>query len=92
MGNGGDDSLNGGLGFDVLTGGSGQDTFQIQPGKGNVVIMDFTDGEDKILITAPITVTTRIIGSDTELLSDGDLMAKVLNSSGLLQQDDFTFS
>jgi serralysin len=91
-GNGGDDSLNGGLGFDVLTGGSGQDTFQIQPGKGNVVIMDFTDGEDKILITAPITVTTRIIGSDTELLSDGDLMAKILNSSGLLQQDDLTFS
>ena len=92
MGNGGDDSLNGGLGFDVLTGGSGQDTFQIQPGKGNVVIMDFTDSEDKILITAPVIVTTRIIGSDTELLSDGDLMAKILNSSGLLQQDDLTFS
>lgn len=90
-GNKGADSLNGGIGFDVLTGGLGQDTFQIQPGKGNAVVMDFTDGEDKILVTAPVAVTTRTIGNDTELLSGDDLMATVLNSSGLLQQDGLTF-
>ena len=90
-GNKGDDNLNGGTGFDVLTGGLGQDTFQIQSGKGNAVIMDFTDGEDKILVTAPAAVTARTVGNDTELLSGDDLMAIVLNSSGLLQQDGLKF-
>ena len=83
--------MNGGTGFDVLTGGLGQDTFQIQSGKGNAVIMDFTDGEDKILVTAPAAVTARTVGNDTELLSGDDLMAIVLDSSGLLQQDGLTF-
>ena len=90
-GNEGADSLNGGLGLDVLTGGLGQDTFQIQPGNGNAVVMDFTDGEDKIMVTASVVVTIRVIGNDTELLSGDDLMAIVLDSSGLLQQDGLMF-
>ena len=90
-GNEGADTLNGGLGQDVLTGGMGQDTFQIQPGKGHAVVKDFTDGEDKILVTAPVPVTMRIVGNNTELRSGDDLMAIILDSSGLLQQDGLTF-
>lgn len=90
-GNEGADTLNGGLGQDVLTGGMGQDTFQIQPGKGHAVVKDFTGGEDKILVTAPVSVTTRFAGNNTELRSGKDLMAIVLDSSELLQQDGLTF-
>ncbi len=53
--------------------------------------MDFTDAEDKIIVTVSVTITTRIIGSDIELLSGDDLMAIVLDSLRLLQQDDLTF-
>ena len=74
-----------------MTGGLGQDTFLIQPGNGNAVIMDFTDAEDKIIVTDSVAVTTRIIGNDVELLSGDDLMAIVLDSSGLLQKDGSTF-
>ena len=90
-GNEGADTLNGGIGQDVLTGGMGQDTFQIQPGKGHAVVKDFNDGEDKILVTAPVPITTRIVGNNTELRSGDDLMAIILDSSGLLQQDGLTF-
>ena len=91
-GNEGADTLNGGLGQDVLTGGMGQDTFQIQPGKGHAVIMDFTDGDDKILVTASVSFfTVRNVGNNTELRSGDDLMAIVLDFSGLFQQDGLTF-
>ena len=90
-GNEGSDTLNGGLGQDLLTGGMGEDTFEIQPGNGNAVVKDFTDGEDKILVTAPVPVSTRIVGNNTELRSGDDLMAIVLDFSGLLQQDGLTF-
>ena len=53
--------------------------------------MDFTDGEDKILVTDPVAVTARIIGNNIELLSGDDLMATVVDSSGLLQQDGLVF-
>ena len=53
--------------------------------------MDFTDGEDKIMVTASVVVTISVIGNDTELLSGDDLMAIVLDSSGLLQQDGLMF-
>ena len=94
-GNEGADTLNGGLGQDVLTGGMGQDTFQIQPGKGHAVVKDFTDGDDKILVTASVSFfTVRNVGNNTELRSGDDLMAVVLDStelSGSLQQDGLTF-
>ena len=90
-GNKGADTLNGGLGQDVLTGGMGKDTFEIQPGNGNAVVKDFTDGEDKILVTAPVPVSARIVGNNTELRSGNDLMAIVLDFSGSLQKDGLTF-
>ena len=90
-GNEGSDTLNGGLGQDVLTGGMGKDTFEIQPGNGNAVVKDFTDGEDKILVTAPVPVSARVVGNNTELRSGDDLMAIVLDFSGSLQKDGLTF-
>ena len=53
--------------------------------------MDFTDAEDKIIVTASVAVTIRIIGNDVELVSGDDLMAIILDSSGLLQRDSLTF-
>ena len=90
-GNKGADTLNGGLGQDVLTGGMGKDTFEIQPGNGNAVVKDFTDGEDKILVTAPVPVSARVVGNNTELRSGDDLMAIVLDFSGSLEKDGLTF-
>ena len=57
--------------------------------------MDFTDGDDKILVTASVSFfTVRNVGNNTELRSGDDLMAVVLDStelSGSLQQDGLTF-
>ncbi len=48
----GDDWLSGGTGTDTLTGGSGADTFAYFTGHGSDTITDFTDGEDKIDLSA----------------------------------------
>ena len=87
IGNAGNDTLNGGGGFDVLTGGPGQDTFEVQPGEGHSVVMDFTDGMDQIVVINSGSMEIRTVGNATELLSGGDLIATVLSSSGLLQQN-----
>ena len=87
-GNEGNDTLNGGQGLDVLTGGSGRDTFEVQSGQGHAVVMDFTDGADQIVVIDSGSVTTRIVGNDTELLSGDDLIATVLNSSGCFNRMD----
>lgn len=61
-GRGGDDIMDGGdgndrlisnAGDDILTGGAGADTFVIGPRtSGNITITDFTDGVDRIDLTA----------------------------------------
>ena len=48
----GDDWLSGGTGTDTLTGGAGADTFAYYVGHGSDTITDFTDGEDKIDLSA----------------------------------------
>ena len=86
-GQAGDDILNGGQGIDTLTGGLGQDIFQIQSGQGHALILDFTAGEDEILLTKPISISTRSTGDGLELLHGTDLMAVVRNISEPLQQE-----
>ena len=86
-GQAGDDILNGGPGLDTLTGGLGQDIFQIQSGQGHALILDFTAGEDEILLTKPISISTRSTGDGLEVLHGTDLMAVVRNISEPLQQE-----
>ena len=52
FGGGGNDTLNGGRGDDTLTGGGGADRFVFKRDAGNDVITDFTDGTDKINLSA----------------------------------------
>ena len=47
-GNGGADTLDGGGGDDELYGNDGADIFRFAPGHGNDIILDFSNGEDRI--------------------------------------------
>ena len=67
QGNGGNDSIFGGTGFDtvhggagddVLSGGADDDTFVFAPGNGDDTIADFTDGDDKIDLSAFADITS----------------------------------
>ena len=48
----GNDTIYGGTGDDVLSGGVDDDTFVFAPGSGDDTITDFTDGDDKIDLSA----------------------------------------
>ena len=43
---------------DTLTGGAGADTFVFEPGHGNDIIVDFTDGEDTIDLSGFVNITS----------------------------------
>ena len=62
----GSDRLAGAAGDDRLVGGPGTDVFVVGPGEGQDTVTDFTDGEDRIDLTAfglagmdDLTTTTR---------------------------------
>ena len=48
----GNDTIYGGAGDDALSGGADDDTFVFAPGSGDDTITDFTDGDDKIDLSA----------------------------------------
>ena len=52
IGGEGRDTLEGGAGTDTLTGGAGADTFAYHAGDGSDTITDFSDGEDKVDLSA----------------------------------------
>ena len=78
----GRDRLAGAAGDDRLVGGPGADVFVVGPGEGEDIVTDFTDGEDRIDLTAfglagidAITTTTVALdltdsGGGTILLAD----------------------
>ena len=88
----GNDILFGEEGNDTLIGGRGLDTFKVEAGKGNAVIKDFTDGEDKIVTPVNVNLRAHAKGNDVQLFQSKDLIAIVENAAGLIQQDGSTFS
>ncbi|MBD2105130.1 hypothetical protein H6F94_30180 [Leptolyngbya sp. FACHB-261] len=51
LGGNGDDLLEGGLGTDALTGGRGSDQFVLAPNSGTDTILDFADGQDRLILS-----------------------------------------
>ena len=73
IGSEGNDCINGGKGTDTVTGGDGNDTFVYEYGDGNLIITDYTEGEDKIEIQGEDVET--VINSAT--VKSGDVIFKI---------------
>ena len=96
LGDAGNDSLYGGPGNDIITGGKGidqawgqggQDTFRIEQGAGYMIIKDFTENEDKILLgvnTSKISIVNR--NGDAYIYRGKDLLARVDDAAGDLER------
>ncbi len=74
----GRDRLAGAAGDDRLVGGPGADVFVVAPGEGQDTVTDFTDGEDRIDLTAfglagidDLTTTTTTDGVALDLTDSG---------------------
>ena len=74
----GSDRLAGGAGDDRLVGGPGADVFVVAPGEGQDTVTDFTDGVDRIDLTAfglagidDLTTTTTTDGVALDLTDSG---------------------
>ena len=66
----GDDELVAGEGMDILYGGNGRDTFVFSPSNvGGAVIADFSNGEDRIDLTAFTGINST---RDLDIVSHGD--------------------
>ena len=114
LGGGGDDVITGGQGNDVIVGGQGndfiygdgpsssggRDTFVYAPGGGNDTIQDFTNGDDRIDLSAFSgingfsDITARQVGGKVVIdFSDhggGSITLKNFNLSDL-DEEDFVF-
>lgn len=69
FGQNGDDLLNGGLGNDTLQGGRGSDRFVLAVGEGTDTITDFTNGQDRIVLSGELLFEqlTIVQGSDANV-------------------------
>lgn len=95
FGQAGADRLRGGAGNDTLHGGAGADSFLFSAGDGSDRILDFTDGQDRIVIdTGPagfhdLRITD--LGADARI-SFGNVVIVVANiDHHLLTAQDFLF-
>ena len=75
----GDDTITGGTGDDTLTGGAGADTFVFASGDGSDTITDFTNGTDKIDLSAISSISGF---TDLTVTQDGDDTKIDLSSHG----------
>ena len=91
MGEEGDDTLDGGADDDVLYGGSGEDTFVFQASHGTDTILDFTDGDDTIDLSALTDITAF---SDLTINDDNGTAVIDLTShgGGTIRLDDTAVS
>ena len=84
---GGDDSdmgggnNNGGGGNNNLTGGSGNDVFQLTASSRRDLITDYNSVEDNIQLLGGISVTLQSAGNDTNINFNGDLLAIIENTN-----------
>ena len=94
IGGRGDDRIKGGTGIDMIAGGEGEDVFALTKGDGYDTIIDFNNGEDKIImyweiIDDDLLITS--VGRDAHIYNGDDLLAVVMNAAGTLErQDDYT--
>jgi Ca2+-binding RTX toxin-like protein len=80
------DFLDGGSSGDRMHGGTGQDTFRVQKGFGYDKVLDFTDGQDRILLgngSAGVSVTNAF--GNAYVYQGADLLARVNGAAGDLQ-------
>jgi len=78
----GNDLLVGGLGNDKLIGGKGKDIFKLSKGKGYDLIQDFKNKQDKIFIGSMKKLKLKNKGKDVYIYSGKDLLAKVKKAKG----------
>ena len=94
IGGRGDDRIKGGTGIDMIAGGEGEDVFALTKGDGYDTIIDFNNGEDKIIMYREIIDDDLLItsvGRDAHIYNGDDLLAVVMNAAGTLErQDDYT--
>ena len=82
----GNDFLDGGSSGDRMRGGAGRDTFRVQKGLGYDKVLDFSDGQDRILLgngAADVRVTNA--AGHAYVFQGTDLLAKVNGAAGDLQ-------
>ena len=85
QGFGGNDTLDGAGGFDTLVGGIGADTFNVFAidynfsGIGYVTITEFfwNEGDKLNIYSSRTSITSSVIGGETEIYSDNNLIAVV---------------
>ncbi|NBB17591.1 hypothetical protein GVN21_19695 [Caulobacter sp. SLTY] len=85
-GGGGNDYIVGGFGADTLSGGAGADTFHIVPAGGKDVILDFTVGQDILMVGMYTGYQSKTqVGADTLVtFSDRDsILLKNVNAGAL---------
>jgi hypothetical protein len=97
-GGNGNDNVSGSGGDDIINGGAGSDCFVLATGKGTDAITDFTDNEDRIGLSAglslaqiDVTQGTGVNTSDTliKLIANHELLAilRGVNSSNITAAD-----
>ncbi|MDY6804204.1 MAG: spondin domain-containing protein [Cyanobacteriota bacterium] len=84
-GGSGRDMLDGGRGKDTLTGGGGEDTFVIAENVGSDIILDYSDGTDKIGLAGGLSFEDLTIEQGT---SNNDASMESLNNTLIKAGDD----
>lgn len=83
VGDDGNDLLDGGLGQDTLVGGSGSDRFVLTRLSGPDTIVDFTDGQDRLALSAGLRFNQLTIAQGTGANAN-DTLISATNIGGLL--------
>jgi 5'-nucleotidase / UDP-sugar diphosphatase len=94
LGGDGNDTLFGGAGDDVITLGKGRDVAMLETGRGDNLIKDFTNRQDKLGLGGGLTfrrLTIAQSGRNATISLGGDLLATLRNADAAnLTSADFT--